>query len=307
MQPPTTDEAFAQLRSLLQRPASPQLWSLICEQLDAWQEPELSQLALPYAAGILARWPKEVAREAPSRWTDALMWGKDEPRHSLCDGLLIQTFGAQAATSTTHLVRSPRLSQLRSFKCWHPPLYEQDLTRLGQAPWLGQLEVLDLSSQPHGDLCAQFIAYHTKLSKLEQLSLNSTTLTARGLQALSGASHLSTLRALDLSNNTLNAAALEALPRQPAWSTLEALHLNGVSLTDDGLALLLRHLRTANLKRLALSNNRLSPASIDMLAQCEALKNLEVLELKANGFEPDRLDLLSLSPYLSAQAILSAR
>lgn len=68
---PPTSERFGELRSLLQRRPSRQVWEQVCDLLEReWLDDpaEAERLFIPYAEDVLARWP-DALRALPTRWT----------------------------------------------------------------------------------------------------------------------------------------------------------------------------------------------------------------------------------------------
>lgn len=145
----THDHRFSELRSLLHHPPSERVWEVLCAQLDLWPHDALVDIALPYASGILARWPQDLRRAAPTGWVNDWTEGLEPPQMCLPNTLSLRVCGIDDHAC-------PRLAQLRPA----PPLRyidlrdnligERGLEHLLAAPWLGQPAELLVSGNPIG-------------------------------------------------------------------------------------------------------------------------------------------------------------
>ena len=273
---------FGELRSLLQRPPSAQVWQQLCALLEGWPPgQELEGRALPYCQDHLEQWPARL-RAAPARWRAALERGEVPAPAPLVRHLKASHRAWSGEALATLLGAGAALEHLALRGV---PLEPAHLEGLSTQPRLHALELwaCGLDARALGRMI------RARLPGLERLSLPANEL---GPEALARAAYVSTwprLRTLDLRLNRLGDDGIRQLGKLEALGQLEALQLKFVHMTSTGLEMLVRSLRSTTLRELALGGNLIGPQDAERLASCAQLAELESLDL---GHTPELGEIL---------------
>ena len=203
-------ERFGDLRAAIARRS----FSDTCAAIERWPEddPELHELALPYAREHLATWPG--LRHAPDRWCDALYAGERPPWSSLAD---------------SYAYRSRAFRDGR-----HHGSFEEPATSLASV-LSAHDETLRSLSLSDADLTHESwhaLTYALHLTGLERLDLFDVLLHADALRALARAELVPRLQELSLggvSNSPPDRALVEMLLGSVAWDPLVSLTLGGLT------------------------------------------------------------------------------
>lgn len=283
---------FGELRSVLQRPANPRTWMMLCDVVERMDAAELAERALPYLESYLQRWDDSL-RVIPARWLPALFDGEVHPHMRIARTLDLR---GRAIGSATFSLLGGLLDEL-------------GITRLG-------LSGVGLSEQAAADLAAQPF-----MSRVESLDLRGG-LKPGALIQLMDSPHLGGLRRLDLSGNqALGPLDVHALARAPSvvalhdlrlnmvnasrerglitallhapWAgTIETLALKRLSLDEQELRPLCMGSRLASLRRLDLSENPLGAQEVATLASSPLMRQLELLRLASTRFDDEAAEAL---------------
>ncbi len=208
------EQLFGDLRSLLQRPPSDEVWAALCELLDLWPAEPLEALAIPYALEHLARWPAALRCDAPRSWIDALQAGQPCPQLSCARALtLIIPFSIFPTKHHQRMLDAPLLRSLRELTIV-PELL--DAAALGA--WLHRAQHLDalngliIVCERLDDDHIDALVTSPSLSRLTSLGLRQGyAITHHGALALATSPHLSNLTALDLCYAKIGDEGVDAL------------------------------------------------------------------------------------------------
>ena len=315
----STRQAFGEARSALARGPSPSAWRGLCEAIDrcspARQEAEL----LPYLAGHLASWPDALC-VAPQAWVDALLDGEWTPglrlarrldlrslalgpadlerldQHEALSGVRVlelsgNALGAQGAQVMSAWRRISRsLHTLQVSDC---ALGDEGVAQLAKAPWLAQLDELDLAQNWLGPSALDALARQQWLS-VKRLDLSGALLDEGSLRCLGQAAPvLEELRAISA---RLPVAALVSLGQ--GFERLWRLEL-GAMLNDDAIERWAAQPQAPpRLRELRLGGNRFGARGACALAPSALLAHVEALELSFNPIEDRGLEALCAQPSL---------
>ncbi len=256
---------FGNLRSLLQRPSSDELWQELCEMLDHMveqvDEAQWEEL-VAYTRGSLQHWPLERCL-APSRWVEQMFEGKKVPQ--LAVARAIDTRGQDVGDEHIfELTLTTELSGLESLSmgyaqrvAWRPERLDYGCIReLCTCSHLDKIRVLrlvgqhllpdsftsvlspdsSLSNTRHLDFSFNDLNFlkPSDLSpiqdtQLRDLLLRQTNLNSQGIFTLESSTLLNNLETFDLSaNRQLAHADLMHLfaKGRPMGKTLRTLHLD---------------------------------------------------------------------------------
>ncbi len=174
-------ELFGDLRSLLQGRPTRRVWDGVCKEIDVWTLAELEERILPYADGLARRWRDEV-RVAPSRWVNWDIEGVAVPQLMLArtldlslgaDRIALNRSALEGLAASKRLGRVRRVSlenqrdaitalqaicaapwfgSVRALSCAYADLFDSHLFRLSDGGMWSNLEALDLSYLPMGQL-----------------------------------------------------------------------------------------------------------------------------------------------------------
>lgn len=219
-------DIFGEVRSLLQRPPSPELWGRLCKLLDVTSQQEGLRA---YLIDHLLRWP-DTLRVAPSDWCAQALAGETPRWWSLVRSVrLLQPTNATLKA----LLRTGDIAHITSLTLEdQPPVDEygrsksgllQELAKAGPLPHLKRLE---LRQGNFGDRGAMFLANATNLSGLELLELSEVQFEDEGYLALASSQTLPPLKSLVL-QDPLSKKAQLAWIESPLCRQLERLHLMG--------------------------------------------------------------------------------
>lgn len=258
------DVLFGELRSLLQEAPSEALWWRLCEHLDLWSEEPLAQLAAPYVAEHLERWPDGVRREAPDRWLTSRLLAP------LANHIALRGY----AEPLSQLAASPR-APAPSLDMSLCGLSAAQLDGLLSTPCLEGVRALDLSLNTLGAEVLPILARSPQLAALHTLDLSLNRLFyeagSGGLRDLA----LPQLRALNLSFNM--PLTIDDLLAAPCAGQLEQLDLRHTSLRDDALVSIAAG-GLPSLRSLKLSGNSFGERGLRALLASTHLSSLEHLD-----------------------------
>lgn len=215
---------FGTLRSLLQTPSRDH-WKRLCGLLDRhqrrWEEPYMQERVLPYVTSHLERWPSTLHRYAQHSWLHDAMNSYSPPQ-------------LQFATAL-HLVGHE--------------LTPKRLDTLFESRLLLNMKLIDLSGKKLGDDLLLNLLANPHLTKLRELDLSNTNITALGVQLMMESKHLKALERLELNSNSLrDADSLHALDK--ACPELEHLGLAAVKISASTLERAMIRLHLPRLKTL---------------------------------------------------------
>lgn len=286
------DARFGLWREILQRAPSPEAWRALCHEARRAHHLDPARFAdawIPYAEGILARWPDGL-RVADDPLRDLLL---KQPKLPI--GRLVRGVAAVTIEQVRTIRRRLPWVHIHTFAP-RRPIALKDL-----GPTLAGVRTLRLPAHGHlGDALAAHIAAHPEVfGALEALDLRGCHLSAVGASALAGSPHLSGLRVLRLGScgsvwppdkNPLGDEGAEALASSPHLASLERLDLEGCLITHQGVAAL------ANSPHLDALGELILCAQVQPSAP-EALQGLEddAIEALASGAHLARLERLGLS------------
>ena len=281
---------FGDLRSLLQRAPSAQVWFELIELLEDWQEEDPNdfvRVALPYVCGHLDHWPDRL-RQLPIDWFES--WCEQRDEQDMERGAWRFTLArAFVAPELPHRDTARALVRGMTQSEWledatvleMPRCYMRNLPiwMLARSSKLGRLEALDLSYNGLSVWSMHALQRAESLTAIERLALDGNGLDARALMPLAARTDWRRLRALSLSSTTgSHRERLEALMSTPCWPHVRSLALPGQLLDDSTLELFLESPPPA-LTHLDLRDHRLSPKAIRKLLTSDAGQALTSLDL----------------------------
>lgn len=223
-------ELMSELRSALNAPSDAS-WSKIRWLLERWMGElgveRMRDVALPYCAQHLTRWPDDLARPAPPDWITRLKRGEEVP--------------ALALATELHVVATPTRA------------HDEQLIRLRRvldAPGtpLRALRVDGYTFWDEPD--AQLVARLKREPDLEWLEVSEANLGGDGLIRLLGEAELGSLRRLDLQGNQIGTTGTRWLAAQPTLRGLARLDVRRNHLTQRALRQLAPHGELVGLERL---------------------------------------------------------
>jgi uncharacterized protein (TIGR02996 family) len=174
----------------------------------------------------------------------------------------------------------------------------KDWTKVGNAPMLSHLRMLNLSRSDLRDEGAKALAGCAGMGNLCSLVLRGTRVREAGLSALCSAD-LPRLVRLELTQSYLYPATLHALAGGPSAGRLQLLDVSNGRIADLGLGILLQTREFASaLVTLRVSGCYLYDRSVMALASSDHLDALRVLSLSYNGFTTAALNALASSALL---------
>jgi uncharacterized protein (TIGR02996 family) len=179
---------------------------------------------------------------------------------ALRDVAALDLSGVNLGTPAVKELVATRWPRLRRLVLSHCRLYRRALETLARAPWLGQLEVLNVGANHiiarelneslaaadlgrvvdldlsrlvlrDADAFASFLA-HPRLGALRRLALCDASMEDESVAVLADAPRLSELRELGLNDIWIGAAGIRPLVSSPHFNRLEGLNLSS-SLRDD--------------------------------------------------------------------------
>lgn len=304
---------FGELRSVLGRGPSPSAWLALCEIMESWPASRFEAELLPYLSVQLARWPDQLC-VAPGRWVDALLEGQSaaylrlirhldlrhlelEPQdlvlldhHEALSSVRIlalshNTIGAAGAQV---MARWARLSRsLHTLSLEDCQLGDEGLATLAQAPWLAQLDELELGQNRLTSRGLHDLSKQQWLS-LKRIDLSGNLLDQRGLLHLGQAAPI--LESLKLISARLRPEALSAFGQ--GFDRLERLEL-GAMLNDAAMIHWSKVATPPALKTLILRSNRIGPLGAAALAQSAMMQTLIELDLSFNAISDRGVSALS--------------
>jgi hypothetical protein len=268
---------FGELRSILQRPPSEEVWRELCDNVNKWPYVDVEHVILPYASGLLDAWPDRL-REAPRTWLDDL-------RILFCRRLAY-THARDDLDRVCELIRSGQLRAITELDLSHGDydgfvLQIADDSRLDALTWLelafcdlGERGMLALAASPilrqlrylglfQGSVGADASpeAYTTfvtsaNLAQMEHLDLGGHEgFVDEAASALFRSPHLGQLTTLDLSFTSISDGSIEALLTSPLLSQLTSLDLSHCMISDAGALAIASSPRVAGLRSLKLLDN----------------------------------------------------
>lgn len=276
------DARFGDLRSLLQRGPSAQVWAELIELLEEWQEEDPSdfeRVALPYAAGHLGAWPDRL-RQVPLDWFESWCEQKDE----------VGLDGGEW-----------RFELARAFVA--PELPHRDDARalvrgMTQSDWLDEATVLEMPRCYMRNLPIWMLARSAKLGSLKSLDLSYNGLSVWSMHALQRAESLTAIERLTLDGNGLDAKAIAPLAARTDWRSLRALSLSSNALGDEGMEVLASAPHFSRLRELSLAKNEIGDEGMQILASSALHGSLEILDLANNNLGPRSCEALATAPSL---------
>lgn len=148
---------------------------------------------------------------------------------------------------------------------------------LAQAPWLAELEELDLGGNELRDAGARVLA-DVPFSRLGRLALASCSLGKEGARTLLRSPHLSRLRQLRLHQNAIGDGAAVAIARSRLRS-IEELDLQACRIGDDGIRELAASPNVRAARRWRLGGNPIGDAGARAIAESPHTRGLTLLDL----------------------------
>jgi hypothetical protein len=228
-----------------------------------------------------------------------------------CEGDLVPVFGVTQLTDVRELALAEKD---------YAGLDARESAALLRAPWLPQLEVLDVGPMVTWDQLVKVVAAtrghlrelhaglrerdeddddfartddlaHCALGDLEVLDLANRSITAKGAKELAESPYLERLRALRLSGNTIGKTGATAIGR--AFKNLRVLDLSAIPLDVNGWRALakcslgkLRDLRLAQ-------TTRMGDDSLRVLAESPLLERVRSLDVRDNAITDAGLEVLA--------------
>lgn len=324
---------FGWLRSLLQRPASKQLWEELCQLIDQADDRQAREQFIPYIQSYLKRWPKDFERQVPDTWAYSLCHGDAPLKLALCDALHLD--GEKPVNAIENLVECHYLSGLEhlcladwtftdhevsllanALQCdalKHLSIHRCEFTDAQlallcqQAQWLGQIQHLSLwGNQITSDGLKQ-LAQTPSLSSLEILSLWDNDVTSDGVEALADAPFFKHLHRLDFDDNLIDDEGLIALAHARSIERITSFELYENKVSFRGLEAIcaspiFAHLKTLNIR----FNTKISPHGIHAMADSPMLASLEHLNIAGCHVDDDTLETLVMSPNFKGTKCLIA-
>ena len=273
---------FGDLRSLLQRAPSAQVWFELIELLEDWQEEDPNdfvRVALPYVCGHLDHWPDRL-RQLPIDWFES--WCEQRDEQDMERGAW-------------------RFTLARAFVA--PELPHRDTARalvrgMTQSEWLEDATVLEMPRCYMRNLPIWMLARSSKLGRLEALDLSYNGLSVWSMHALQRAESLTAIERLSLDGNGLDARALMPLAARTDWRRLRALSLSSNALGDEGMEVLTSAPHFSRLRELSLAKNEIGDEGIQILANSAMYGSLECIDLANNNLGSRSCEALAAAPSL---------
>ena len=268
---------FGELRSLLQRPHSAELWDTLCDLLEGFDATTLEQEVLPYALSYLSKWPANT-RPMPESWHDRLLAHNDPSRFMGEDhpGLI----GPYARAAGSLMLSGRHHSR------------PNDLRRIARSPFIGRLDSLMLEDLTtlREDVTELFES--SAFDGLQSLTLHRTGFDVRRIVDLLYERPWPLVE-LSLRGTSLRSGSLvSALAEHPCNQTLEYLDLGVTGIQDDSIRALAYNL-PPNLRELDLTCARASRAAVrELLDALLELSSFEHLSLFGVDVDPDDLAAL---------------
>jgi hypothetical protein len=174
------------------------------------------------------------------------------------------------------LVGSPTLQPrvLRLAKCDLDP---HDIETLARAPWLAELEELDLGENAVGDRGARALAA-VPFRRLRRLALGSCGIATRGFTALVQSKHLARLVHLRIHQNPIGDGGARALAASRLRSIAD-LDAQSCEVGDDGIAALAESPSVRAARRWRLGGNLIGDAGARAILESIHLHDLVELDL----------------------------
>jgi Ran GTPase-activating protein (RanGAP) involved in mRNA processing and transport len=295
----TPDALFGDLRSILQQPASTLTWEALCQHLDLWSNDTLEQLALPYAAATLARWPAALSR-SNARWVRDVIAGTPRPALALCDTFYVGGEDAwtkdSAIKAVALLIDNPQLKKLLLHRSVDARLLFNQLLAPHTPPLFDAIELRSC------ELPLKLLTTLTNAPHLRRVTSFSVSvddwLGARGLRLLCDSPHAASLRHLAWTSADLRDGAAH-IAASPHLTNLTALHLYTARLSAASAAALAASPNLQRLTHLDLNDNNIGPQGAAALAASPHLKHLTSLDLSQNSIGDAGAAALTASPHLS--------
>ena len=152
------------------------------------------------------------------------------------------------------LASSTQLPQLSEFHFEGGYLELADIKSLFHAPFLQELEVLNLRHNKLGDEGISYFAKHNEYKQIKSLNLEYNHITEVGCKALMASPHLPSLERLIFKSNPIKDQGLEYIANSPLSNNLIELSVGVSEFTEDGLTSLAQSPHLTNLRVLGLSN-----------------------------------------------------
>lgn len=254
-----TDVLFGELRSLLQESPSAALWERLCAHLDLWPQDALAEVAIPYAADHLARWPDALERPAPVAWLTPLV-----APVQLANALHLRGEDAQLIEGALDMTL---LRRVHTLAITGGESAGRALLRASNSALLGQIAHLRVPVCGLDDYAMRSLMRRGPHMPLRSLDLSLNLLADRGLSPLTWSHHCNDITTLDLSGNAITADGVRALLRSAFLTNLTHLTLRGARIDDAGAALLAAEPNLARLTHIDLSHNLLTAEGFHTLAR----------------------------------------
>ena len=238
-----SQDRFATLRSLLQRPSSLEEWNHLITFLQQWPDAGQQQLAVDYAEMHLNTWDdrhriaKEINPELP--WWSLI-------RH-------VNLQNANTSESIAALESNQEvLAQITCLTLGALSRYQKVTRILSERSGLSELTYLDLERRALSGTELKQLMRAPALQSLQELHLNGTHLTSNDWRELFSSAFVSSVRRFALTRGMLDFESLAALAQSP-------------------------HLR---LEELLLDATLQDPMAATMLASATSLRELKALRLR---------------------------
>lgn len=244
-----TNARFGELRSIVQLPPSAQAWEVLCDHLERWSSPELEQLALPYAAEHLARWPSAIL-VAPLRWLN-------------------------------RLTPYAPLRLARTLNILDAPLSLEQARALANNPHLRHVELIYLRANQLGDQGLEALLGGEHFLGLTSLSVHLNGLRAASAHVITECAYVGQLQELSFYGNRLRDQGVRQLVQSPLHK-LQRLELSANEIKDGGAVAISQNARLGALQRLDLRRNQIGDLGVEALASSPRMSTLWELYLEDN-------------------------
>jgi Ran GTPase-activating protein (RanGAP) involved in mRNA processing and transport len=290
----TNEELFSELRSLLQKNPSEELWLKICKNIDLWDLEKLSEIGLPYASAHLVRWPENVWREAPTRWVRKLLAGEKIPKIAIVGRLILESKLKKLNIAT--FFNNILFSKLFYLDLSKNKINDDDMDLVFSLEKQNILAI-SFSYNKIGDVGLTKLAKSPILLGVEYLDFKDNNIGSNGIKALASSDFIRRLYALDLSGNNIGNSGAKEIANSINFSNLKELVLDHNGVGFDGISALASSVYMSNLEELWIFDD-IDDRSAIALAASPHMKNLKLLRLCDDYITDIGAAALAKSPYL---------
>jgi len=179
------DEAFGEIRSVLQQTPSADAWQALCAVLEGIKiDAHYADAIEPYVLEHLEHWP-DALRIAPASWAKGLTkkTPKPAPLMALARGLDISS-SRVGVKSVGYLVNSPVLADLIYLNLSHNGIKNDGAVTISKSPHIKNLETLIMTHASVGNRGAVALANCKNLQNLKTLDLTANEMIEEGCDAI---------------------------------------------------------------------------------------------------------------------------